>query len=89
MKSSISAHRPETSSDDTLFAWKKEIREKIIEKWLCADHSLPDKPIAYWHHKDEPGVCYPLTIGNINYWAAHIISYSCCADELFLLMGFS
>ena len=42
--------------------------------------------VACWHHKDEPGVCYPLTIGNINYWAARIVSYSCCADEL---LGFS
>ena len=83
MKTNISA--PETSSDpnNVLFARKQEIREKIIQKWLCADHSLPDKPTACWHHKDEPGVCYPLTIGNINYWAARIVSYSCFADNLY------
>ena len=48
---------------------------KILETWLCATHSLPDKPTACWHHKDEPGVCYPLTVGNINYWIACIVSY--------------
>ena len=87
MKTNISA--PETSSDpnNVLFARKQEIREKIIQKWLCADHSLPDKPTACWRREDEPGVCYPLMIGNINYWAARIVSYSCFADNLLVLMG--
>ena len=91
MKSSVSA--PETSLDphEVEFAQKKEIREKITEKWLCPNHSLPDKPVACWHHKDEPGVCYPLTIGNISYWASCIVSYlnySYSADDLHALMGF-
>ena len=46
-----------------------------MEEWLCANHSLPDKPAACWHRKDEPGVCYPLTIGNINYWISLIVCY--------------
>ena len=87
MKTNISA--PETSSDpnDVLFAQKQEIREKIIQKWLCTDHSLPDKPTACRRCEDELGVCYPLMIGNIKYWAARIVSYSCFADNLLVLMG--
>ena len=58
------------------------MREKIIEQWNCTDHSLPDKPAACWHHKDHPGICYQLTIGNINFWVSLIVSYlpSCFAQ---------
>ena len=53
-----------SNSHDLLFDEKKAVREKIIQRWNCTEHSLPDKPAACWHHRDHPGVCYPITLGN-------------------------
>ena len=55
---------------DLVFKNKKEAREKIIQEWLCAKHSLPDKPAACWHDKNCLGLCFPLTMSNINFWVS-------------------
>lgn len=84
-KSGTSTLDTASNAHDSLFEKKKATREKIIERWICADHSLPDKPSACWHHTNHPGICYPLTIGNINYWVSLIVSYSdfvFCTDVL-------
>ena len=51
------------------------IRERLLSWWHCNDHSLPDKPAACWKDADQSGVCFPLTIRNINYWISRIVSY--------------
>ena len=51
-------------------------RSSSVQWWNCTEHSLPDKLAACWHHRDHPGVCYPITLGNLNYWAALIVSHS-------------
>ena len=58
-----------------MFEKKRVAQDKIIQEWFCMEHLLPDKPVACWHDKNHPGVCFSLTISNINYWVSHIV---CC-----------
>ena len=76
MKSGMNMPDAASNSHNLLFDEKKAVWEKIIQWWNCTEHSLPDKPAACWHHRDHPGVCYPITLGNLNYWVVLIVSHS-------------
>ena len=52
---------PDLSKEES-FDRRKVAREKIIQEWHCAEHSLPDKPVACWHDKNRPGLCFTLEL---------------------------
>jgi len=69
-------------------AWdkRKKIWELIIEENKCSHHSLPDKPVVCWRGTDGSGEegCFPVTEGNIWYWANLVVR--CFAFRLQLLL---
>ena len=62
-------------SEEESFDRRKVAREKIIKEWHCTEHSLPDKPVACWQDKNCLGLCFTLSMSNINFWASHIVSW--------------
>lgn len=64
-----------TKQDD--FEKRKVMVEQLTNHWRCDVHSLPDKPTPCWKPVDQRphGVCYLITLANLNYWASCIVSY--------------
>ena len=72
------------SKADENFQLHQATIARLKKHQCCKVHSLPDKLVYCWQHKDEPGVCYPITVSNKNFWASCVVSHS----QLLLIISY-
>ena len=46
-----------------------------MQEWHYTEHSLPDKLVVCWNNEDCLGLCFMLSMNNINFWASCIVSW--------------